>query len=230
MSRSFLVSLCGLGLVIAVSVANAALDIKGAAVLRTGENILAGSAHNDSPGSSDLTLIVQLTIDGKVVVEEGTACKAIQAKQNLPSDADPTGWTKPGFDDSSWQDAKYGVGYGDNDDNTVIGDGQNATVYTRARFTVANASAVTKVVLGVDYDDAAVIYINGIEVARTAGTGIPPVARFDSWSDAGTGQSHEASKKDPPVYETVELKVEAAAAVSPKGRLATSWAALKSGR
>ena len=128
-----------------------------------------------------------------------------------------------------WQDGTYGVGYGDNDDNTVIGSkaANTVSVYTRTRFNVADPSAVATLTLGVDYDDAAVIFINGVEVARTPGTDIPEKPQWDSWSDQGSGQSHEASKTDPPTYEIVELKFVLATAVSPKGRLAIVWGQLK---
>jgi hypothetical protein len=227
MNSLFLVFLLS---VLATSSANAVMEATGnVATLQPGANVLAASAHNDSSGSSDLSLIIQLKADDQVLVDEGSPIKAIQPLANIPSDANPTGWTQPGFDDSSWTDGAYGVGYGDGDDNTVIGDGTHATVYTRARFTVANPSAIGTLTLGVDYDDAAVVWINGVEVARTAGTDIPEQPRFDSWSDQGSGQSHEASKTDPPVYETVELSFEAGSgtAVQPQNKLTTSWARIK---
>jgi hypothetical protein len=229
MMKRFLVAGC-LGIIGLISVTSeAAMVASGkAAPLTPGRNILAASGHNDSPGSSDLSLILQLKSGSTVLVDEGSPCKAIQPKQNYPNDADPTGWTRPDFDDSAWQDAKLGIGYGDNDDNTVLGDGANATIYSRTWFDVANPLAIKTLTLGVDYDDDAVVYINGVEVARTAGTGIPEVARFDSWSDNGTGQSHEASKTDPPNYEFVEIAVTAVVtAVHPREKLAAIWGSLK---
>lgn len=216
------------GLFCIIPLANAAMQATGnAAPLQSGENVLAAAVYNDSAGSSDLTLIIQLKADNQILVDEGSACKATVPLQNIPDDANPTGWTLPDFNDSSWQDAKYGVGYADNDDNTVIGDGQHAGVYTRARFTLSNPGAIAKLSLGVDYDDAAVVFINGIEVARTSGTGIPEKPEWDSWSDNGTGQSHEASKVDPPNYETVDLKFELASAVQSNGKTAILWGSLK---
>lgn len=212
----------------AACLAHAAMEATGnAAPVQPGNNVLAAAVFNDSPGSSDLTLIVQLTADGQILVDEGSRCKVIQPLANIPSDANPTGWTVLGFDDSSWQDGTYGVGYADNDDNTVIGDGQHAGIYTRAMFTMADPGAVTKLTLGVDYDDAAVVWINGVEVARTPGTDIPDKPEWDSWSDQGSGQSHEASKQDPPRYETVDLQFEITTAVQPQGKLAVLWGGLK---
>ena len=210
-----------------VSSADAAMEATGnIAPVQAGENVLAASAHNDSPGSSDLTLIVQLKADDQILVDEGSNCKVIQPLANIPSDADPTGWTKLGFDDSSWEDGTNGVGYGDGDDNTVIGDGNHATVYMRVPF-ILSSPEIGTLILGVDYDDAAVVYINGVQVARTPGTDIPDEPEWDSWSDEGSGQSHEASKADPPNYEEVEVQFTVITAVEPGGKLALSWGELK---
>jgi hypothetical protein len=210
--------------------ANAAMEATGnTAPVQPGNNVLAAAVFNDSPGSSDLTLIVQLKADNQILIDEGSRCKAIEPKRNIPSDANPTGWTVLGFDDSSWQDGTYGVGYADNDDNTVIGSKADNTVsiYSRAMFTMTDPSAIGKLTLGVDYDDAAVVWINGVEVARTPGTDIPDKPEWDSWSDQGSGQSHEASKQDPPRYETVDLQFEITTAVQPQGKLAVLWGGLK---
>jgi hypothetical protein len=199
------------------------------APIKAGKNLLAAAAFNDSPGSSDLSLIIQLKADGEILIDEGSPCKAIEPKKDLPSKDNPTGWTLPEFDDSSWQDATYGVGYGDGDDNTVIGSkaANTVSVYTRAWFTIDDPLAIKTLSLGVDYDDAAVVWINGVEVARTSGTDIPEKPHWDSWSDKGSGHSHEASKKDPPAYEWVDLQIELVTAVAPAGKLALSWGELK---
>ena len=210
------------------SLVNAAMEATGnIAPIQAGDNVLAAAVFNDSSGSSDLTLIVQLKADNQILVDEGSACKVIQPLENIPSDANPTGWTNLGFDDSSWQDGILGVGYGDGDDNTTIGDGSHAAVYTRTIFSVGNPNAIGTLTLGVDYDDAAVVWINGIQVARTAGTDIPDEPEWDSWSDQGSGQSHEASKTDPPRYEVLELQFEVGAAVQPQGKLAVLWGGLR---
>ena len=228
MLKQALAILLVIGLFCIAQLANAAMQTTGnSAPLQSGENVLAAAVFNDSSGSSDMTLIVQLKADDKIIIDEGSACKAIESKKNIPSDTDSTGWTLPSFNDSLWQDAKYGVGYSDNDDNTVIGTTTTPSIYTRARFTVSSPGTIKKLSVGVDYDDAAVIWINGIEVARTAGTGLPDKPKWDSWSDNGTGQSHEASKKDPPTYEFVDLKLEIVSAVHPNGKIAVLWGNLK---
>lgn len=198
--------------------------------LATGKNVLAAMAVNDASGSSDLTLIIQLKADGDIVLDEGHECTVIVPTENIPSDDDPTGWTQPEFDDSDWQEGIYGIGYGDGDDNTIIGTGQNATVYSRALFDIDSAASVNEFEIGVDYDDAFVIFINGVEVARESGTDIPEIPEWDSWSDKGSGHSHEASKSDPPGYSfiTMSTKVTSIFAVDSVDKLAATWGGLKS--
>lgn len=50
--------------------ANAAMEATGnAAPLYKGDNVLAAAVFNDSAGSSDLTLIIQLKADGKILID-----------------------------------------------------------------------------------------------------------------------------------------------------------------
>jgi hypothetical protein len=113
--------------------ASARLKLKDNAIkvpLAAGRNLLAAAVFNDAPGSTDLTLIVQIKLDGKIVLDEGHPCRVIIPTRDIPNDDDPTGWTRPEFDDSGWQAATYGVGYADDDDNTRVGDRDHAAVYT----------------------------------------------------------------------------------------------------
>lgn len=87
--------------------------------------------------------------------------------------APPTEWRTTGFDDSSWASGNSGFGYGDNDDATVLSDMINSytSVYVRRTFSIANPATITGLTLTVDYDDAFVAYLNGVEVARSASMG-----------------------------------------------------------
>ena len=200
-------------------VASAQMEVTGKALLNEGENIIAGAALNDSPGSSDLTLIIQVSVDGTVVFDEGDPIMAIQPTATID------GWANFGFDTSGWTSGTNGVGYGDGDDNTEIGDGDNAAVYMVGSFSAGKgASTLT---IGVDYDDGCVILVNGDEVARTSGADIGDMVDFDSWTDQGSGQSHEASKTDPPTYEVLDIPFEFGSAVEASGKLATVWAELR---
>jgi hypothetical protein len=79
------------------------------------------------------------------------------------------GWTKNGFDASAWKAGPAQLGYGDGDESTVISYGPDPThkyitSYFRTTFTATSIpSALT---LGLMDDDGAVVYINGVEVAR----------------------------------------------------------------
>ncbi len=76
----------------------------------------------------------------------------------------PVDWTSPEFNDTSWKKGPGGIGYGDNDDATVV-SGVN-TLYMRHTFQVADPSAILAVLLYMDYDDGFVAYLNGTEIAR----------------------------------------------------------------
>lgn len=70
-----------------------------------------------------------------------------------------------------WSSGPGGFGYGDNDDATTLSDMQNryTSVYIRRNFTVAAPLDPALVLrLTVDYDDAYVAYLDGVEIARSA--------------------------------------------------------------
>ena len=82
----------------------------------------------------------------------------------------PPNWKNIGFDDVSWSLGASGFGYGDNDDATIIP--QVISLYVRKSFIIADKNAISKALLHVDYDDAFVAYLNGVEIAR-ANIGTP---------------------------------------------------------
>jgi len=83
-----------------------------------------------------------------------------------------TAWRDPIFDDSSWFSGKAELGYGDNDEATLVGYGPNAssryiTTYFRYSFSVVDASMYTALRLQLLRDDGAVLYLNGAEIIRS---------------------------------------------------------------
>jgi hypothetical protein len=87
----------------------------------------------------------------------------------------PANWNLSGFDDSSWLTGMGGVGYGDNDDSTTLISPVNS-VYLRVKFQLADKSLIQKLILDIDYDDAFVAYLNGVEIARSSNvTANPPL-------------------------------------------------------
>jgi hypothetical protein len=66
------------------------------------------------------------------------------------------GWNTLSFNDSSWMEGPGGIGYGDGDDNTTIG--QNVSLFLRIKFNIIDTSKIESAILHVDYDDAFVAY------------------------------------------------------------------------
>jgi hypothetical protein len=82
----------------------------------------------------------------------------------LPDAFTPANWRTADFDDAQWQVGAGGFGYGDDDDNTVVPT--TLSVFTRITFTLSDPSAAQQGWFSVDYDDAFVAYLNGVEIAR----------------------------------------------------------------
>ena len=107
----------------------------------------------------------------------------------------PNLWRESDFNEnSSWQIGQAPIGYGDNDDNTILNDMRGPSVngsepytsiYLRKKFLVNSLDLHPRLLLRAYVDDGAIIWINGIEVARlhmSEGT-----KTYDS-----TAQVHEA--------------------------------------
>jgi hypothetical protein len=79
-----------------------------------------------------------------------------------------TAWRGTNFNDSSWAQGLAQLGYGDNDETTVVNGGPSAsryiTTYFRRAFAVPDASFYTNLVLRSLRDDGVVIYLNGSEI------------------------------------------------------------------
>ena len=85
-------------------------------------------------------------------------------------------WRTVNFtEDNTWQLGQTPIGYGDNDDNTILNDmrGPSAngpepytSIYLRKIFQVNTSNIPSRLLLKVYVDDGAIIWINGIEVAR----------------------------------------------------------------
>ena len=84
------------------------------------------------------------------------------------------GWKSVLYDDSLWSEGKGGIGYGDNDDFTVVPQCQ--VLYLRKKFMLQDTGIICKALLSIDYDDAFVAWLNGGEIARSGVTGVYPDA------------------------------------------------------
>ncbi len=83
-----------------------------------------------------------------------------------------TSWRELDFDDYSWPSGLAELGYGDGGEATVISYGPNVrqkyiTTYFRKHFTAHDTSIYRSLILRIQRDDGAVVYLNGKEVYRT---------------------------------------------------------------
>lgn len=106
----------------------------------------------------------------ETVIDWGDVCK-----YRLGTSEPPASWKNLGYDDQSWTSGPSGFGFGDGDDSTIVPTSVNS-VYIRKTFSVQDVNDIKMAVLHVDYDDAFVAYLNGVEIARAnIGTvNIPP--------------------------------------------------------
>ncbi len=114
-----------------------------------------GGGASNSGGNKGSNVIESIDIGDEWLYRKGTSA--------LPSD-----WISVGFDDSTWLAGNTGIGYGDDDDATILSDmqGNYATVYTRKVVNYDGSFDINSLALEIDYDDGFVAYINGQEVAR----------------------------------------------------------------
>ncbi|GGL56910.1 fibrinogen-like YCDxxxxGGGW domain-containing protein [Planomonospora parontospora] len=78
-------------------------------------------------------------------------------------------WRQTAFDDSAWSTGQAELGFGDSDEKTLIPAGTTPrpiTAYFRTAFTVTDPAAYRKLLIDLVRDDGAVVYVNGVEVAR----------------------------------------------------------------
>lgn len=85
-----------------------------------------------------------------------------------------TNWKKPSFNDASWLSGPGGIGYGDGDDSTIIGN--TFSVYLRMAFNITDTSKISAGFCILDFDDGFVTYLNGVELGRynVGIQGVPP--------------------------------------------------------
>jgi hypothetical protein len=119
--------------------------------------------------------------------------KGNAGEPSTPVDA----WRQIDFDDSHWLTGKTSIGYGDNDDNTMINDMQNnySSIYLRHRFNVSDIDQIDMLKLNLYVDDGCIIWINGTEVAR-----VRVSSGFKSYDDLSDEQY-----VDNAIWETISL-------------------------
>ena len=101
----------------------------------------------------------QENIYWRTILATGTPVKYLVPDQELPAN-----WTAVDFDDAGWTNGIAGIGYGDDDDNTIVPD--ILSVYVRYAFNLSSLDEISKLILDMDFDDGFVAYLNGKEIGR----------------------------------------------------------------
>jgi len=107
-----------------------------------------------------VTVVATGTIHWESMLLENDVYKYLVSTSEPAAD-----WYKSSFSDAAWASAKGSFGYGDNDDTTIIA--KCNSLYMRKQLVVTDATQIDNLILDIDYDDAFVFYINGVEAARS---------------------------------------------------------------
>ncbi len=141
-----------------------------------GISIRQSASHGAYPGNEEIEMVAKPKSgyvfkgwqrDGVNTIIEKEAFWKYDDSGNEPDE----NWKSMDFDDTNWSEGQAELGYGDNAEKTVIGFGgdsgnKNITTYFRKTFTIENADDIQSMTMNLKYDDGAVVYMNGIEVAR----------------------------------------------------------------
>ena len=149
------------------------------------------------PQFTDISYGTSTTTTELTVLDKPTAVKVL-----VPTDAAlGTSWRAPGFNDTSWLNGTFAVGFmnynnGSNPNlqgelgadlialGTGIG-GTGSSAYTRARFTIANPAAIVSLTLQINYDDGFHAWING-GTSAAASASAPAEGSLNFNSTAGS--------------------------------------------
>ena len=120
-------------------------------------NFLAVGNYNNSQGSSDLGAVVQLEVNGTILIDEGDPVKYFfnQSDNNLEGVTD---WMLKSYDASGWEDGFNAVGYNANQITEVPDTDDQGAIYTRfAPFNLPGAASVNAMTIRIDYDDGVIV-------------------------------------------------------------------------
>ena len=145
-----------------------------------------------------LLFILNLSLFAQVNHWETVVYGSDEWRYFIGNNEPPSSWKNVTFNDANWQRGKGSIGYGDDDDQTVIPP--TYALYIRRKFTITNLEAISAAILQADYDDAYVAYLNGVEISRANILGENP--RFDT----ETVTDHEATLYEFNTVESVFLE------------------------
>jgi len=106
----------------------------------------------------------------ETIIREGDNTKYI-----IPNSPVSNSWIQTSFNDASWENGVFGIGYGDDDDATIVPNG-TGSIFTRTSFSIDDLSIVDSLLFHISFDDGYIAYINGVEISRFNMSGNAPIA------------------------------------------------------
>ena len=107
------------------------------------------------------------------------------------SNAEPTGFTGTGYDDSSWSSGPGELGFGDGDEATTITKSSNNASYAfRKTVSITHGDQYEELDYDILFDDGVVLYVNGSEQARSSNWSTGAI----SWGDFATGTISDSAR------------------------------------
>ncbi len=157
------------------------LEPSGTGVIRSGETLVPSLPFSGTFSEGETVTLATLENPGYIfshwevtgypmadtaLISRGDTWKYLVTRA-VPDDS----WRAPGFDDSIWSEGAAELGYGDGDEQTVIGYGGDPenkiiTTWFRKRVTVEDPDLNRRYTLHLLRDDGARVFVNGVEVIR----------------------------------------------------------------
>lgn len=167
-----------------------------------GDHVVTATATDNNGGtveaSVNFSVINPFTPPYHPLITNGSDWRYYNTSNMPPADGNETAWNQPGYDDEQWAIGMGQFGNGDDGEGRPkrtpidIGAGTRyITTYYRRTFEAADPGLFTNLVLRLEVDDGAVVYINGIEVARYNMPAAPAVIDYATLApaaEAGDGR------------------------------------------
>ena len=114
----------------------------------------------------------------------------------LSQTGDPGDFTATDYDDSAWPSGPGELGFGDGDEATDIGKtATNISYFFRKTVDITSGSKYDEYNLNAKFDDGVVIYVNGVEQARSTNWSSGPIA----WNQFATSTINDNATITPTI-------------------------------
>ena len=143
-----------------------------------------------------LLLFAGLLANAQITFSSASVFKYLKGKDASKL---PQNWMTSNYNSPDWQTGNAPFWYGDGVSGTQLPDMQNSysTVYLRSTFKAQNISKLQDVLFLVDFDDAFIVWINGVEAFRVNAPNDHPYNSFaTSQHESATVESYTLPSHD----------------------------------